>query len=68
MIYRLKNDEFDEVKNSLKDINIEDVKKELNYEDYTKIMGHKNVNETFTNKCDELKVLLGFTPDLYPVK
>ena len=31
-------------------------------------MGHKNVNETFTNKCDELNVLLGFTPNLYPVK
>ena len=68
IIYRLKNDEIDEVKNSLKDINIEDVKKELNYEDYSKLMVHKNVNETFNNKCDDLTVLLGFTPNLYGVK
>jgi hypothetical protein len=68
MIYRLKNDEKDDVKNSLKDINIDDVKKELNYEDYSKIMVHKNVNETFNNKCEELKVLLGFVPNLYRVK
>lgn len=68
MIYRLKNDKIDEVKNTLNNINIEDVKKELNYEDYSKIMVQKNVNETFTNKCEELKVLLGFTPTLYGVK
>ena len=68
MIYRLKNDKIDEVKNTLNNINIEDVKKELNYEDYSKIMIQKNVNETFTNKCEELKVLLGFTPTLYGVK
>ena len=68
MIYILKNDKIDEVKNTLNNINIEDVKKELNYEDYSKIMIQKNVNETFTNKCEELKVLLGFTPTLYGVK
>jgi len=68
MIYRLKNDKIDEVKNTLNNINIEDVKKELNYEDYSKIMEQKNVNETFTNKCEDLKVLIGFTPTLYGVK
>jgi hypothetical protein len=68
MIYRLKNDKFDDVKNSLKDINIEDVKKELKYDDYNKIMIPKNVNETFTNKCEELNVLLGFSPTIYGVK
>ena len=68
MIYRLKNDKFDDVKNTLKDINIEDVKKELKYDDYNKIMIPKNVNETFTNKCEELNVLLGFSPTIYGVK
>ena len=68
MIYRLKNDKFDDVKNTLKDINIEDVKKELKYDDYNKIIIPKNVNETFTNKCEELNVLLGFSPTIYGVK
>ena len=68
MIYRLKNDKIDEVKNTLKDINIEDVKKELNYDDYSKIMIPKNVNENFNNKGEEIKVLLGFTPNIYGKK
>ena len=67
-MYRLKNDESDDVKNTMNDINIEDIKKELNYDDYSKVMAHKNVNETFTNKGDDLKVLLGFTPEIYGVK
>ena len=68
ILYRLKNDESDDVKNTMNDINIEDIKKELNYDDYSKVMAHKNVNETFTNKGDDLKVLLGFTPEIYGVK
>ena len=68
IIYRLKNDESNEVRETLKNINIEDIKKELKYDDYNKIMLHKNVNETFTNKGEDIKVLLGFTPNLYGVK
>ena len=64
----IKTNKFDEVKNTLKDINIEDAKKELNYNDYSKIMIPKNVNETFNNKCEELNVLLGFIPTIYKVK
>ena len=68
IIYRLKNDDFDEVKNTLKDINIEDIKKGLNYDDYNKIMVHINVNDNFNNKFEEMKVLLGFSPTISRVK
>ena len=68
VIYRLKNDESNDVKNTLKDINIDDIKKGLNYDDYNKINTPKNVNENFNNKFEELKVLLGFTPTIYREK
>ena len=68
IIYRLKNDEFDEVKNTLKNINIEEIKKGLNYDDYNKIMVHRNVNDNFNNKFEEMKVLLGFSPTISRVK
>ena len=68
IIYRLKNDESNEVRETLKNINIEDIKKELKYDDYNKIILYKNVNETFTNKGEDIKVLLGFTPNLYGAK
>ena len=68
IIYRLKNDKFNDVINTLKDISIEDIKKELNYDDYNKIMIQKNVNESFDNKCEDMKVLLGFIPNIYGLK
>ena len=68
IIYRLKNDKFKDVSNTLKDISIENIKKELNYDDYNKIMIHKDVNKSFDNKCEDMKVLLGFTPNIYGLK
>lgn len=65
IIYRLKNDETKDVTNTLEEINIEDVKKGLNYQDYSEILVKKDVNVEFTNKFEEMKTLLGFSPAIF---
>ena len=68
IIYRLKNDEDKDVNKTLSDINIEDIKKGLNYKDYSEIMVKKEVNKEFDNKFEEMKSLLGFTPAIFSDK
>ena len=65
IIYRLKNDEENEVKNCLNNIKLDDVKAGLKYDDYSKINMKKNVNETFTSTCEEVNALFGFTPIVF---
>ena len=65
IVYRLKNDEAKDVSNSLNDINVEDIKKGLNYKDYSEILVKKEVNKEFDNKFEEMKSLLGFSPAIF---
>ena len=68
IIYRLKNDEINDVNATLRDINNDDIKKELNYNDYSEIMAKKDVNKEFDNKFEDMKVLLGFSPSIFSDK
>ena len=68
IIYRLKNDEINDVNETLRDINNDDIKKELNYKDYSEIMAKKDVNKEFDNKFEDMKVLLGFSPSIFSDK
>ena len=65
IIYRVKNDEAKDVSNTLKDINADDIKKGLNYKDYSEILVKKEVNKEFDNKFEEMKSLLGFSPAIF---
>lgn len=65
IIYRVKNDEAKDVSNTLKDINVDDIKKGLNYKDYSEILVKKEVNKEFDNKFEEMKSLLGFSPAIF---
>jgi len=65
IIYRVKNDEAKDVSNTLKDINADDIKKGLNYKDYSEILVKKEVNKEFDNKFEEMKSLLGFSPTIF---
>ena len=65
IIYRVKNDEAKDVSNTLKDINADDIKKGLNYKDYSEILVKNEVNKEFDNKFEEMKSLLGFSPAIF---
>ena len=65
VIYRLKHDENKDVSNTLNGIKVEDIKKGLNYEDYSEILVPKNVNDEFDNKFEDLKTLLGYSPAMF---
>ena len=68
IIYRIKNDEIGDVNKTLSGINIEDIKKGLNYDDYNEIMIRKDVNKEFDNKFEDMKTLLGFSPAIFSEK
>ena len=65
IIYRLKHDEIQDVNNTLVGINDEELKKGLNYEDYSEILVLKNVNDEFDNKFEDLKILFGYSPAIF---
>ena len=64
IIYRLKNDEIQDVNKTLSEINNDDIKKGLDYKDYTEIITKKDVNKEFDNKFEDMKVLLGVSPSI----
>ena len=68
LIYRLKNDESPDVNMTLKEINIDDVKKGLTGSNLNDILLKKDINKEFDNKFEELKSLMGFTPTIFSEK
>ena len=68
IIYRLKNDESPDVNMTLKEINIDDVKKGLSGSNLNDILVKKDINKEFDNKFEELKSLMGFTPTIFTDK
>ena len=65
IIYRLKHDKIQDVSNTLIGVSEEEIKKILNYDDYTEILVSKKVNDEFDNKFEDLKVLFGYSPPIF---